>query len=294
LNIGIIGGGSIGLLLSTYLSKNHQITLYVRRKEQKEIINNQGLLLVNGHQSVSVKAALTADINGEDSLIVCVKQPHLPSLLPILNKLNKNTPIIFLQNGMGHTEQIKHINQPLLLGVIDHGALKMDDRTVCHTGKGMIRLAAFHKTGERIADNLAQALNQTDFPIQRKNDWYQLLVEKLIVNAVINPVTALFDVENGEIIRNPYIYKIAKEICRETANVLALDFNEEWIRVQYVAEKTSKNISSMLKDVKENRKTELEGITGFIIENSNNHEIPYTIFVYNSIKAIEVKKGITD
>ncbi|CAM5275748.1 hypothetical protein BSAF29S_05212 [Bacillus safensis subsp. safensis] len=34
MNIGIIGGGAIGLLCASYLSQHHDITVLTRRKEQ--------------------------------------------------------------------------------------------------------------------------------------------------------------------------------------------------------------------------------------------------------------------
>jgi 2-dehydropantoate 2-reductase len=35
MEIGIIGSGAVGLLSAAYLSKNHDVTLYTRRKEQE-------------------------------------------------------------------------------------------------------------------------------------------------------------------------------------------------------------------------------------------------------------------
>ena len=36
MNIGVIGGGAIGLLVSSYLSTFHDVTVYVYRETQKK------------------------------------------------------------------------------------------------------------------------------------------------------------------------------------------------------------------------------------------------------------------
>src|SRR5699024_11364265 len=96
-------------------------------------------------------------------------------------------------------------------------------------------------------------LNNISFPVRFCSSWKILLKEKLIVNAVINPLTALFNVKNGVILSNKYLYDIAEKLCFEAAESLNLDFEENWHRVQTIAKKTSENISSMLKRSEERR-----------------------------------------
>lgn len=132
-------------------------------------------------------------------------------------------------------------------------------------------------------------MHQSDFPVKTFADWELLLYEKLIVNAVINPLTALFDITNGEILKNVHIQKLANEICGEVSFVLNLDFNEQWNRVQAIAERTGDNVSSMLKDIRGDKQTEIEAILGYIMRQSKE-PIPYTSFIYRSIKALEEEK----
>lgn len=292
-NIGVIGGGAIGLLVSSYLCWEHNVTVYVKRNDQRDKLNNKGLFRSGSPKLNRIKSLLTSEIKSEDCFIICVKQTHVSAILPLLTKLAEHTPLIFLQNGMGHIDLIKNMKQLVFIGVVDHGALKIDDHHVKHTGKGIIKLAAYPKPDQNLSE-LVTALNQPAFPVCIANNWSQMLEDKLVINAVINPVTALFDINNGEVIHNPYISILAKEICKEATLVLGMDFNEQWQRTKEVARKTEMNISSMLKDIRENRTTELEAITGYLIRKNENNAIPNTWFVYNSIKALEVKKGIEE
>jgi len=289
MKIGIIGGGSIGLLISSYLCVEHEVTIYVRRVEQKQKINDHGLYLSGNPTPFPVKALLLDEIEKEDYIIICVKQSQVSTILTKLNKDDQDTPVVFLQNGMGHIEQLNETNKTVFLGVVEHGALRKGDNIVCHTGRGIIKLAAFRKEDKERLKIFAQQLTQDYFPVKLAAEWRLLLSEKLVVNAVINPLTALFHVKNGAILHNPYINELAKELCRESAMVLDLDYFKQWKLVQVVAENTRENISSMLKDIQAHRQTEIEAISGYIIRQTNEQtQIPFTKFVYHAVKSQEM------
>lgn len=292
MDIGIIGGGSTGLLLGGYLAKEHNVTIYVKREQQKRSLNKNGISSPESNDSISVKSFLISEMRREDYLMVCVKQHHVSQVIPFINDKNTDATVIFLQNGMEHITLLQEMTQSVLVGVVEHGALRENDHTVVHTGKGVIKLAVFSGGRDKL-DTVIYDLDQQQFSFKGFSDWKSLLQEKLIINAVINPLTALFDIKNGEIFKNEYIHTIASELCREAATVLELDYEQQWERVQEVAEKTGNNISSMLKDLQENRKTEIDAISGYLIKKSN-HSIPYTTFLYTSIKAMEEQKGIKE
>ncbi|SDQ63208.1 2-dehydropantoate 2-reductase [Virgibacillus salinus] len=292
MNIGIIGGGSTGLLLGSHLAVKHNVTIYVRREQQKKTLNENGIFSPESNKSIIVKSLLISEMHREDYLFVCVKQHHVSQVIPFINQTNIESTVIFLQNGMGHINLLQKLTQTVLVGVVEHGALRKNDHIVSHTGKGVIKLAVF--SGDRDdLDPIVNNLHQHQFPFRGSSDWESLLQGKLIINAVINPLTSLFNLKNGDIFKNVYIHNIACELCREASLVLGLDFNQQLERVQEVADKTGNNISSMLKDLQENRKTEIEAICGYLI-NQSNHPIPYTTFIYTSIKAMEKQKEIKE
>ncbi|MBP1950619.1 2-dehydropantoate 2-reductase [Virgibacillus litoralis] len=292
MDIGIIGGGSTGLLLGSHLAVKHKVTIYVRREQQKQSLNKNGIFSPESNKSIQVKSLLISEMHRENYLIVCVKQHHVSQVIPFINQTNIESTIIFLQNGMGHIDLLRKMTQTVLVGVVEHGALRKNDHSVAHTGKGVIKLAVFSGVKDEL-ESIINNLYQRQFPFSGSSDWESLLQGKLIINAVINPLTSLFNMKNGDIFKNVYIHSIAYELCREASLVLGLDFNQQWQRVQEVAEKTENNISSMLKDLQENRKTEIEAICGYLI-NQSNHPIPYTTFIYTSIKAMEKQKEIKE
>jgi 2-dehydropantoate 2-reductase len=106
---------------------------------------------------------------------------------------------------------------------------------------------------------------------------YQL--EKLALNAIINPLTALMDCENGEILYNYSFTRVMRMLLIEISSVICAlpelqgipgienRFAPERLRsmVTKLANQTAKNTSSMLADVRSGKTTEIEYINGYIV-----------------------------
>jgi len=289
--IGIIGGGSLGLLFSAYLSDCYDVTLYTKTKTQAKCINENGITLhrQGEHHTKKVSAIpLEKNIKEADLIIITVKQYHLKEIIPFIKTLTIHTPLLFIQNGMSHIEILKNLPQSTLyLGTVEHGAMRTNMDSVHHTGIGTTRIASYRGEMESI-------LPIVNFPWVIETDWYVMLVKKLVVNALINPLTALYRVKNGQLIHNSYFYKTMRLLFEEIAAVLKLDsaFNY-WENALGVCSRTSTNQSSMLKDIQEGRQTEIDAILGYIQTQAaeKRTSTPIVDFLYGSIKGIEEEKG---
>lgn len=292
MRVGIVGAGAIGMLLAGYLEKEHEIIVFPNRIEQQKSIKNEGIHVYDaqlGERGIDVKVSrLDKDIPSLDCCFICVKQSELQRILHTLHKLPTDLPLIFIQNGMGHLDALKVLRQPVYIGIVSHGAKKISDVCVSHKGKGNILLASF-KNGHGKLQKLAESLHQNDFPFKPVENWLPIMREKMLVNSVINPLTALFQVPNIEVIQNEHILKLAKVLCMEAATVLELDADQAWKKVVTIAKKTGDNTSSMLQDIQSGKGTEIKAISGYLLYNTNN-PLPYTSFIFESIQALERKE----
>ncbi|MEH2999076.1 2-dehydropantoate 2-reductase [Bacillus pumilus] len=294
MNIGIIGGGAIGLLCASYLSQHHDITVFTRRKEQAEEIRASGIQrTVKGETCQAAVHAQTGITGVFDLLIVTVKYHHLQDVLDELSLLPRQR-ILFLQNGMAHLLDLENWKtaHSLYIGVVEHGAMKMSDHAVNHTGIGVIKWGAFQH--EEVSD-VKNALNETSshFQMIYTDEWQKVLKEKLLVNVCINPLTALLHVRNGELIANPSYEYMMKCAFDEAVSILGLSEKEQlWPYVISICEKTAANQSSMLQDIVKGRQTERKAIVGYLLKKAQAQGVaaPHLTFFYRSLEVLEKKQ----
>nr|WP_309099273.1 2-dehydropantoate 2-reductase [Fredinandcohnia onubensis] len=291
MKIGIIGGGSIGLLFAGYLAEYHDVTLYTRTERQASEINQNGVTIDNENTSNTYRVQAVsskASVIGEDILFIAVKQYRLKDVLSQIKDLEKVQTVCFLQNGMGHLDFMNQLeNTNILVGVVEHGALKFNDTTIIHTGIGRTKLAIFK--GEFPAFDIPSK----EFQIEFHNDWYKMITSKLIANAVINPLTALYGVKNGRLLQNEYFKNQVKTLFREITSVIPCNEEQMWELLTTICKNTAQNKSSMLRDIEEGRKTEIDAILGYVLAEAEKieREVAITQFLYDSIKGMERRGG---
>jgi 2-dehydropantoate 2-reductase len=297
MKIAIIGGGAVGLLFSSYLQEENDVILYTRSEDQSESIRTNGLIRKNGEESIclpiNVRPISQWDETGIELVILCVKEYMLEEIIKDLT-FPPNLPLLFVQNGMGHLSLLKKINaRSLFIGSVEHGALRENNHTVSHTGIGVTKLAIFRTVeGDRwILDELIfQSIK--NFPAQFEQEYMVMLTKKLVVNAVINPLTAILGVTNGSLLTNKYYQMIFEQLFDEVCLALSLDRLTYYENLVHVCKNTAKNESSMLKDVKNDRRTEIDAILGYVLEEAKRKEIkvPLTLAFYHCIKGKEIKE----
>ncbi|MFS0562643.1 2-dehydropantoate 2-reductase [Terribacillus sp. 179-K 1B1 HS] len=292
MKINVIGGGAIGLLVAAKLGRFHEVRLLTRTQEQSRKIAAEGIFMAD---KVTEVAALPfdylQDLEETDVWIVCVKQYDLKAVWEEL-KQHAKTAVVFLQNGMNHTDLLREedVTYPVIVGSVEHGAMRIDARTIEHTGEAAIRLA--NLTGS-YADELAEQLDETDFPFVYEPDWYKMLGTKLIANAVINPLTSIYRVKNGELLAHKSFEKVAVMLCREAAITLGFEEKQQWENIRRIIQATKTNQSSMYKDIQAGGKTEIETISGYIRKHAQQ-AVPYTDFVYYSILGLTKQQERTN
>jgi 2-dehydropantoate 2-reductase len=292
MKIAIVGGGSLGLLFSYYLSLKHDVNLYTRTQEQADLINDQGLHMIKAGKDQTARKVAASPIyawQGEEELtIVAVKQYQLADLIPDI-KAKALGSILFLQNGYGHIQLLSELTPAAIyLGSVEHGAVRASGNTVFHNGEGVTRAAVFSGDADLLS-NLSFSM-ASEFPIKLESDYEEMLIKKLVVNSVINPLTATLKVKNGELLSNPSYREIFLQLFDECALVLELHNKDEYFNnLKAVCEKTADNHSSMYKDLEKGRKTEIDAILGYLLEVSarKNIKAPLIHNYYHCIKGKE-------
>jgi pantoate--beta-alanine ligase len=146
--------------------------------------------------------------------------------------------------------------------------------------RGHTTLAAVHGNGQARAEALATLINATNCGLgsctvegSGPESAANVLWQKLAINAVINPLTALLEVENGRLVglpaARPLMHSLATEFMAvANAKGLALSWNPDslLLAAEDVAKATSENKSSMLVDVLRGSPSEIAAITGKVVD----------------------------
>ncbi len=289
MDIHIIGGGAIGLLFASYLSEDHHVQLYVRTEEQAGIICKEGIRLKRGGETTIHKVPafrLDDGYRGNGLLIVAVKQYQLEEIMPVIRKHEGS--ILFLQNGMAHLSFAEKLaeTQSIFVGVVEHGAMRTEKNEIVHTGIGRTKIA-FLEGG---AKELVPLPGTEAFPVVWEKDPIEMLQSKLLINSIINPLTAVLEVPNGELLDNPHYASIFDSYFEEMEKVLGVkDANAARENLAGVCRATGANRSSMLCDLEAGRQTEIDAILGYclLLAKQKGVDAPISEILYKMVKGKE-------
>ncbi|MFC4320285.1 2-dehydropantoate 2-reductase [Litchfieldia salsa] len=298
MNIGIIGGGSIGLLFGYYLSTFHEVTIYTRNEMQANALRQGGIILEREGELKNRKVnskSLTSGLLQHQVVIIAVKQYDLENLLIETEEELRTIPsLLFLQNGMSHLRLLDLLdNKTVGVGIVEHGAMKMSVTTVKHTGIGAVKISAYKGS----VDDLISMFNYEEanmLNVRNEKSLQTSMNTKLVINAVINPLTALYRVENGWLLSNQFFIKTMQELFDEVISVISIQDKEQlWDLIVSICHNTANNRSSMLKDIDLGRETEVDSILGYILERAReqNKLLPVTSFLYSAVKGLEERRN---
>ncbi|OCA85546.1 hypothetical protein A8F94_11705 [Bacillus sp. FJAT-27225] len=293
MKIGVIGAGSIGLLFAAYLQTRFKVLLFTRTAEQADEINKSGITLKRADKvyNTTIEArALAEKLPDMDLAIVAVKQYQLENILPILDSVSN---VLFLQNGMGHLKLISRLSSNnLFVGTVEHGAFREGAAAVTHNGTGVTKAAVFRGDGKMLSALAEREIGS--FPFTVESDYYSMLANKLAANAVINPLTAILRVENGQLIANPFYERNLEALYHEVASILEFDDKEAQLEnIKRICKNTAENRSSMLKDIEAGSVTEIDAILGYLLEQAEakGKNVPLITAFYHLVKGIESGMG---
>lgn len=255
-----------------------------------------------------------------DHLILSTKaHATVAALHSIKHRLTPESTICFMQNGLGQVEEVneKVFPDPLarptyMLGILDHGVYKNNAMSVVHAGVGSVVVGVTRdldkyplppKSSQPPSDEEKKRIYPTQeqlyasissryllrtltrspilvcaaFPYL---DLHQRQLEKLAVNCIINPLTALLDIPNGQLFKQGSWGRVVRLLIAEIATVIqnlpelqgipnvktrfsAARLEKLCVNIAY---KTAMNYSSMREDIRNLRLTEINYTNGYIVQ----------------------------
>jgi 2-dehydropantoate 2-reductase len=181
--------------------------------------------------------------------------------------LSDNGVVLTLQNGFGNQEILIEIlgAKRVAVGSTTAGATLLAPGVVRAAGEGIITLGV-HAHVKPLADLLRAA----GFVVETVSDISSVQWGKLVINAAINPITAILNIPNGDLLKRDAARSLLAFTAREAAAVAVakgvhLPYPDPVVAVEAIARNTAQNISSMLQDVRRGAPTEIDFISGAVV-----------------------------
>ena len=289
MNVIVLGAGAVGSLFGAKLARTgHSVTL-VGRPAHVATVRAHGLVVRNDHEEV---VRLPAEIElgrgtKADAALVTVKSFDLAAAMQELAEaIPAPIPTLMPQNGIGievHAEAAlrrggwRDPRAWLVRAVHSVPVTWLGPGVVREAGTGEILLAL--PDGRGPSDDciriFEQLLRGAGFRVRLCPEFDRDVWKKLLVNAAINPLTAVRGVTNGALLEGE-AHEAALTLLREArsaARAAGFDFEEEEAVREFerVARATAQNRSSMLQDLDRGRPTEIDAISGELLRVAAQH-----------------------
>ncbi|KAJ4260671.1 2-dehydropantoate 2-reductase (Ketopantoate reductase) (KPA reductase) (KPR) [Fusarium torreyae] len=338
----VLGVGNLGRLFASSLAQAPEkppITLVVHRKELLERwVESQGIEILRGGKLERSKdfdiewwtetepdvGPIREVAEGEKlkNLIITTKaSAALPQVDRVRGYLDRNSTVMFAQNGMSklwpphgpsYVSHRYHSNhEPNFLAcVTTHGVTSQGTFKSFHASPmdmvvgSVLPNSATSEQAAYLVKQMVEAPHLDARSVSRGELWV-LQLEKLVINSVLNPLTAILGCKNGGLFAESdgVLARVIDQLLSEASKVLqllvahessaeiigqqdgqlpaepkaALDLSRSSLHDRFshprlkdmmyrVGHKVGENTSSMLQDVRAGRSTEIRDFNGWLVE----------------------------
>lgn len=278
----VVGTGALACLFAARLARaGHAVTMLGTWQEGLAALRQKGVRLLemsgeNSQYRVEAVEGSAVQGNYKQALVLVKAWQTQRAATQLAGILSDDGIALTLQNGLGNAETLTAAlgHDRVALGVTTVGARMIEPGYVQHTGAGTVMIGSHPKLGD-----LGDLLSKSGFQVEIIANPEVVLWGKLVINAAINPLTALLRVPNGELLNRPTARQVLAEAAQEASSVVAqqgisLPYTDAVAAVEGIAQNTAQNISSMLQDVLRGTPTEIDAINGAIVQTGEKLGVP--------------------
>ena len=282
-DVGILGIGAIGSLLTKYLVSNRRNNYYYYNRSKKEKVR---IKLQDDYDDIPIE--LAAQKSQElDWLIVCLKEYHFQNAIPTLNKLlGPNTKVAIFQNGINLSDRYKQFSKPanLLETIIDCPVQRIGSDEY-----EQLRMPKIILPANQNAEEFIELFEAPAIEFSKTNSFIELQWTKLIESSAIGSIQAISELPCSVFQNLEKLDEFQKlvsegiEVAKSEGIEFGLDLNSHLLN-KLKSYPSSKG-SSMLSDKLSGNELELEAKIGVIVKiaDRNKVSVPTSKRIYNSL-----------
>ena len=286
----VFGAGALGSLLAARLGRAGSVSLVARGPSARAIA--RGGIRVEGIDPgrYPVRVLGSGRLPQSALVLLTVKAYDLGAALgELAPRLDGSHVVVVLQNGLGvATLAERLLGRPVVRGVTFLAATRRGPGSVAYNAVGKTYFPAG-------CEGVMGAWRACGLPAVVVPNLLTYVWRKLAINAVINPLSALLGVPNGELVA---LRSTTRQLVLETSAVARrvgqpLDPRETLAKVRASMRQTSENTSSMLQDVRGGKPTEIDWINGAIVRLADRYgiQVPVNRQLVEMLRFLERRAG---
>ncbi len=280
MRIAIVGAGVIGSIFAYIFGREHEVTLIEVAKEKVELYRREGytIIMPDGSEVKVDNVNITSDPKevGEVDLVqISVKgyatEPATRSALPMIGE---DTMVLSIQNGLVH-DIISSIvgKEKVIAGITAHSGMAIKPNVIRYVGGygPLLIIGKYDKKPNDRFREIVEELKKVGEEIVVVDDIEPIIWKKLVANVACNPVAAITGMTSVEALACEETRELIKMLAEEVvavAKARGIYFPEMENIAEFVYEAfagTKDNKVSMLQDVENKRRTEIDTLNGAIV-----------------------------
>ncbi len=280
MKIVIVGAGALGGLVGAQLTAGGEdVTLIEINEARTQLLNQTGLYVAEGTQGEAcVPVKVITSVKGlpvADLVFISVKSYQTDAALRAsLPVIGPDTFVLSMQNGIGNTEAMAEIipAHQVLSGITYHSIQHVGPNRIRYRpGIKPIQIAPYD--GKVTAEILAvgEVFRKSGLNTEVADQIDDVIWQKLLHNAVVNPVSALTGLTCRELLDDEHLQSFMRDLCLEIIAVMKARgvpiVNEEdpYAPVVNSQKALGKNRPSMWQDLARAYRTEIDTINGAVV-----------------------------
>jgi 2-dehydropantoate 2-reductase len=314
----IAGAGAIGGYIGAKMTKaGYDVTLFARGPHLAAMRQN-GLKVIGEDQEFTVHPRVIGDLNDAgpvDVIFLGVKAHGLTALAPQLKPLiSESTTVVGTQNGIPFwyfaDQPLERVDpggviaasippRNVLASIVYFATDIVEPGVIRHNEGNRISLGEPDGSRTERARVVAEALIKSGLraPITARIK-HEIWV-KILGNVAFNPLSALTRATLVQMVRDPEVCAVVRNIMTEVEAVaakLGMDLPVTIDQRIAGAEKVGEHKTSMLQDLEAGRPMEIEAIAGAVVELGDRMGVamPHTRTVYAAAHLLDqISRGVT-
>jgi 2-dehydropantoate 2-reductase len=285
LRVGVIGMGPVGTILAAHLAEAGAYVIpcdIITTKMDK--IKKSGLRLKNVFEksvpvpdvSYSVKELGSFDL---DLAVISVKTPSLKKVISQLAEIaSDKLYVMCAQNGIDNEVMVaREFGDDKTLRMVVNYAGSMSDANTVHVSffNPPNYIACLSANGRPIVEKIAGLLNSVDMDTEIPEDIQDYIWEKAILNAALSAVCAISRKTMKDVMDFPFTLELVEAIIDESVRVAEMEGIELGRKFRRFCIRYLKNAGhhrpSMLIDLENGARTEIDQLNGKIVEYGRKH-----------------------